>query len=82
MATVVVIGAGNAGIAAALSAREAGADVLVLEWATEDAYGSDSRTTTSLSSRRSSVRSVLREHRGLRTFSHTPKGIFSTTGDE
>jgi tricarballylate dehydrogenase len=38
---IVIIGAGNAGLCAALSAREAGADVTVLEWAEESSYGSD-----------------------------------------
>jgi len=42
MTDVVVVGAGNAGLSAALSARESGADVVVLEAAREDAYGSDS----------------------------------------
>ncbi len=42
MTKVVVIGAGNAGLSAALSAREHGADVVVLEAAPEDEYGSDS----------------------------------------
>jgi len=39
---LVVIGAGNAGLCAALAAREAGAAVTVVEWAEADAYGSDS----------------------------------------
>jgi len=42
MTDVVVIGAGNAGLSAALSAKENGADVVVLEAAEESAYGSDS----------------------------------------
>src|SRR5215470_1011396 len=42
MTDVVVIGAGNAGMCAALAARAAGADVIVLEAAAKDAYGSDS----------------------------------------
>lgn len=42
MTKVVVLGAGNAGLCAALAAREAGAAVTVLEAAEEDAYGSDS----------------------------------------
>jgi tricarballylate dehydrogenase len=39
---VLVIGSGNAGLCAAIAARQAGADVTVLEWADEDTYGSDS----------------------------------------
>lgn len=42
MANVVVIGSGNAGMNAALSAQESGADVTVLEAAQESEYGSDS----------------------------------------
>jgi len=42
MTDVVIIGAGNAGLSAALSARENGANVDVLEAAEEGAYGSDS----------------------------------------
>jgi tricarballylate dehydrogenase len=42
MTDVVVIGAGNAGLSAALSAREHGAEVVVLEAAREEEYGSDS----------------------------------------
>lgn len=42
MTNVVVIGAGNAGLSAALSAREHGANVVILEAAEENAYGSDS----------------------------------------
>jgi len=42
MTDVLVIGAGNAGLSAALSARENGADVVVLEAAEQQAYGSDS----------------------------------------
>ncbi len=42
MTKVVVIGAGNAGIAAALSAKESGAEVEVIEWAAEAMFGSDS----------------------------------------
>jgi len=42
MKKVVVIGGGNAGLTAALSARENGAEVVLLEAASEEAYGSDS----------------------------------------
>lgn len=42
---VVVVGAGNAGLVAALSAREAGARVLVLEAAPEELRGGNSRFT-------------------------------------
>jgi tricarballylate dehydrogenase len=42
MTQVVVIGAGNAGLCAALAANEAGADVTVIEAADEARYGSDS----------------------------------------
>ncbi|HWP56269.1 MAG TPA: FAD-dependent tricarballylate dehydrogenase TcuA [Candidatus Acidoferrales bacterium] len=42
---VVVIGGGNAGLAAAISARRAGARVLVLESATKDFRGGNSRHT-------------------------------------
>ena len=42
---VVVVGAGNAAFCAALSAREAGASVLVLEAAPEDEAGGNSRFT-------------------------------------
>ncbi len=41
-ADVVVIGAGNAGLSAALAARAAGAAVVVLEAAEQESYGSDS----------------------------------------
>jgi tricarballylate dehydrogenase len=39
---VIVIGAGNAGLCAALAARAAGAEVVVLEAAPQQSYGSDS----------------------------------------
>jgi tricarballylate dehydrogenase len=42
---VVVVGGGNAALVAALSAREAGAEVLVLEAAPEDLRGGNSRFT-------------------------------------
>lgn len=42
---VVVVGAGNAALCAALSARENGARVTVLEWAPEDLRGGNSRFT-------------------------------------
>lgn len=42
MAKVVVIGAGNAGLCAALAACAAGAEVVVLEAADKQSYGSDS----------------------------------------
>ncbi|HUY56366.1 MAG TPA: FAD-dependent tricarballylate dehydrogenase TcuA [Candidatus Micrarchaeaceae archaeon] len=43
--TVIVVGGGNAGICAALSARDAGADVLLLERAPEQLRGGNSRHT-------------------------------------
>lgn len=42
---VVVVGAGNAALCAALSARENGARVTVFEWAPEDLRGGNSRFT-------------------------------------
>ncbi len=45
---VVVVGAGNAALSAALSARERGADVLVLERAPEDERGGNSRFTAGI----------------------------------
>ena len=42
---VVVVGAGNAGLCAALSAREQGASVIVLECAPEEERGGNSRFT-------------------------------------
>ncbi|HET8570022.1 MAG TPA: FAD-dependent tricarballylate dehydrogenase TcuA [Candidatus Limnocylindria bacterium] len=45
---VVVVGAGNAGLCAALAAREAGARVLVLEWAPEHERGGDTAFTGGL----------------------------------
>lgn len=42
---VVVVGAGNAALCAALAARENGARVTVLEWAPEDLRGGNSRFT-------------------------------------
>ena len=45
---VVVVGAGNAAFCAALSARESGARVLVLERAPEDVSGGNSRFTAGL----------------------------------
>ena len=44
-ADVVVVGAGNAGLCAALAARDAGAEVLVLERAPRDARGGNSAFT-------------------------------------
>lgn len=48
MRKVVVVGAGNAGMCAALSARETGASVTVLERAERASYGSDSYFTGGL----------------------------------
>jgi len=45
---VVVVGGGNAGLSAALTAREAGASVLVLELAPRDLRGGNSRHTRNL----------------------------------
>lgn len=42
MSDVVVIGAGNAGLCAAIAATQAGARVTVVEWAEQHSYGSDS----------------------------------------
>jgi len=42
---VVVVGAGNAALCAALAAREQGASVLVLEWAPKELRGGNSRFT-------------------------------------
>ena len=42
MTDVLVIGAGNAGLSAAIAARQAGAEVTVVEWAEQQSYGSDS----------------------------------------
>ena len=45
---VIVIGAGNAALCAALAARETGAGVLVLEAAPEEESGGNSRYTAGL----------------------------------
>ena len=45
---VLVIGGGNAGLCAAITARRAGARVLVLESATKDFRGGNSRHTRNL----------------------------------
>ena len=45
VADVIVVGAGNAAFCAALAAREHGASVLMLEAATEDESGGNSRFT-------------------------------------
>ena len=42
---VIVVGAGNAGLCAAISARDQGASVVVLECASEDERGGNSRFT-------------------------------------
>lgn len=42
MTQVLIVGGGNAGLSAALSARESGAEVVVLEAAPEEEYGSNS----------------------------------------
>ncbi len=47
-ADVVVVGAGNAALSAALAAREQGSSVLVLEWAPEKYRGGNSRFTGGL----------------------------------
>src|ERR1700739_1456022 len=48
LADVVVIGGGNAGLCAALTAREAGASVLVLEAAPREFRGGNSRHTRNM----------------------------------
>jgi len=45
---VIVVGGGNAALCAALSAKESGASVLVLEWAGEEESGGNSRFTAGL----------------------------------
>jgi tricarballylate dehydrogenase len=45
---VAVLGGGNAGLCAALTAREAGASVIVLEWAPRELRGGNSRHTRNL----------------------------------
>ena len=45
---VAVLGGGNAGLCAALTAREAGASVIVLEWAPREFRGGNSRHTRNL----------------------------------
>jgi tricarballylate dehydrogenase len=45
---VAVLGGGNAGLCAAITAREAGASVIVLEWAPRDFRGGNSRHTRNL----------------------------------
>ena len=42
-ADVLIVGAGNAALCAALAAREQGAGVLILEWSSEDESGGNSR---------------------------------------
>ena len=56
---VVVIGGGNAGLCAAMSAREAGASVLLLEHAPRDFRGGNSRHTRNLRVMHDAPRSLL-----------------------
>jgi succinate dehydrogenase/fumarate reductase flavoprotein subunit len=52
---VIVVGAGNAATCAALSAREAGAEVLMLEIAPEEARGPAAPSASSITVRRTSL---------------------------
>ena len=63
---VIVVGAGNAALCAALSAREQGAKVLVLERAPREERGGNSAFTAG-GFRMACFRSTLRQYRVLRS---------------
>src|SRR3990172_5091863 len=58
---VAVIGGGNAGLCAALAARQAGASVIVLEGAPRDLRGGNSRHTRNLRCAHAASTAVLTE---------------------
>ncbi|MBX9757252.1 MAG: FAD-dependent oxidoreductase, partial [Beijerinckiaceae bacterium] len=56
---VLVIGGGNAALCAAITAREAGATVLLIEWAPKAFRGGNTRHTRNLRAMHSEPTSVL-----------------------
>ena len=65
---VIVIGAGNAGLCAAITAAEAGASVLVIEAAPKDMRGGNTRHTRNLRARHDAPTDVLTESYGFEEY--------------